>query len=229
MKQRNKPRFPVISTLSLSLTCFSRPLGPLSALMWAWIFATYAANMLLRLLTCCSLPAFCISFAVFMHFFYLKFLIRLLHGFRFYLCIPFLFCFPFLIFSKLLSSFINHLAKLFTELHKSFLSHLFSRVDSYPNSSFLALMATSRAVKDFVHKSGEVGFSKYTHVVYHTWLQYDWADRLCRQALSWGITLWDYGGSAALRSLVPYCEVENINLLPLKLSKQEEQFKFREF
>lgn len=89
-------------------------------------------------------------------------------------------------------------------------------------------MATSRAVKVFVHKSGEVGFTKYTHVVYRTWLQCDWAEWLCRQALSWGITFWDYGGSAVLESLVLYCEAEKINLPPLKFTKQAEQFKVRE-
>jgi len=88
------------------------------------------------------LRAFRIAFAAFMHFFYL---IRFLHGFSFYLCTPFLFCFPFLIFSKLLSSLTNHLAKLFTELRKSFLRHLVSRVDFYPNSSSSAALAASRA------------------------------------------------------------------------------------
>lgn len=88
-------------------------------------------------------------------------------------------------------------------------------------------MATSRGVNVFAHKSGEMGFTKYRHVVYRTRLQRDCADWLCRRALSWGITLCDYEGSAALRSLAPCYEAEKINMLPMKLSKQEEQFQFR--
>lgn len=62
----------------------------------------------------------------------------------------------FLIFSKLLSTLTNHLAKLLTVLNKSSLSHLFSCVHLYPNSSSLAVLATSKAVQASVHQSGEI-------------------------------------------------------------------------
>lgn len=88
-------------------------------------------------------------------------------------------------------------------------------------------MATSRAAKAFVHKSGEVGFSKYLHVVYHIWLWHDWAAWLCRQALSWGLLYRTMEFHLCWEAWGLTVKQRKINLPPLKPGKQEEQFQFR--